>query len=159
MDKNLSVLHGLLKDGHIFMVDLDSWFLIDYDIDKSEHHIMANLQKKDIFDMCWFVKVLDYKDSFICVQRNSKEIVIYSPEQGVLRYGEEYEFGEHIDRKYIDAYIYDDNLILERQSQTGRTSAGRHHTASGRSRLCKAERPAVFHGHKHSREICRACSR
>ena len=48
-----------------------------------------------------------------------KEIVIYSPDQGVLRYGEEYEFGEHIDRKYIDAYIYDDNLILLPASTDG----------------------------------------
>ena len=122
MKKRLSVLNGVLKDNHIFMIDLDTWFLVDYETESGSYNVVTDLQREDIQHMCWFVKILVYVDSLVCVQRNSKEIVIFTPGIGTARYGSEYEFGEDIDIKYVDAHIYGNLLFMMPGNTNGNIS-------------------------------------
>ena len=111
-DKYVSVLEGYIEDNHLYMVDIDTWFFVDYNLDFDQLSVIADIGTEMKGKLCWVKKILHVENEFFFIIRNSKKIISYNPEKGINIYGEEYPIGIDEEVRYADACVLNDRIYM-----------------------------------------------
>ena len=111
-DKYLSVVNGIVENEHLYVVDIDTWFLIDCNLQTDTCRVIADIQPPDFDGLCWVVKIVHIGREFFCILRNSKRIIVADEDGKVSFYGNEYEIGANNWYLNIDACLCEKKLYL-----------------------------------------------
>ncbi len=111
-NKYLSVLSGCIEDNYLYVVDIDTWLFLRYDIYNGECVLLADIQRQETRGkLCWVERILHIGREFVLIIRNYNGIVIVDDEYGVSYYELDPELGTNnsfycMDACFLDGYIY-----------------------------------------------------
>ena len=111
--KYLSVEAGVLENNHLYVVDIDTWLLLDYDLVHGNCDCIADLQfDYDRCKLCWVERILHIGTSFYIIIRNYKGILEIDERKKVIYYELYSQIGNDDLFFYMDACVINDCLYL-----------------------------------------------
>ncbi len=106
--KYLSVVGGLVEDGKLYVVDIDTWLFMQYDLKSGACALLADIQPDEYYGkLCWVEKILHIGNDFFILIRNYKGLVSVSEGGNVTYYESDHELGSNNSFYYIDMLVCD----------------------------------------------------
>ncbi len=113
MVKYLSVVNGLIENNHLYVVDIDTWLFLDYDLNTGISELKADIQLEDYRGkLCWVEKILHIGIEFFILIRNYRGLVSINESGDVNYYELDHELGSDDSFYYMDMLIVDGLLYI-----------------------------------------------
>ena len=110
-NKYLSILNGVIENGHLSTVDIDTWYFVDCDLRTNVCRVIA-----DIFPnqecLCWIERILHIGTDFFMIVRNSKLIISVNLDGDVRYFGNKQVFEANNCFLYTDACIVNNMIYM-----------------------------------------------